>query len=42
MIRDAITTLTGGSSLTQTSATEVMGEIMSGDATEAQIGAFLF
>ena len=41
MIRDAITTLTGGSSLTQTSATEVMGEIMSGDATEAQIGAFL-
>ena len=41
MIRDAITTLPGGSSLTQPSATEVMGEIMSGDATEAQIGAFL-
>tara|TARA_Y100000590_G_scaffold154359_1_gene177401 strand:+ start:221 stop:1258 length:1038 start_codon:yes stop_codon:yes gene_type:complete len=41
MIRDAISTLTEGCSLTQTGATEVMGEIMSGDATEAQIGAFL-
>ena len=41
MIRDAISTLTEGSSLTQVNATEVMSEIMSGDATEAQIGAFL-
>lgn len=41
MIRDAISTLSEGSSLTQKEATEVMGEIMSGDTTEAQIGAFL-
>ena len=41
MIRDAIVKLLEGNSLTQQEARDVMGEIMRGDATAAQIGGFL-
>ena len=41
MIREAISTVIEGNALTQKEAAEVMAEIMSGDATEAQIGSFL-
>jgi anthranilate phosphoribosyltransferase len=41
VIRDAIVKLLDGSSLTQQEARDVMGEIMRGAATPAQIGGFL-
>jgi anthranilate phosphoribosyltransferase len=41
VIRDAIIKLLEGNSLTQHEARDVMGEIMRGDATAAQIGGFL-
>jgi anthranilate phosphoribosyltransferase len=41
VIRDAIVKLLEGNSLTQQEARDVMGEIMRGDATAAQIGGFL-
>jgi anthranilate phosphoribosyltransferase len=41
VIRDAIVKLLEGNSLTQHEARDVMGEIMRGDATAAQIGGFL-
>ena len=41
MIREAIDTLVSGSSLTFEQAAGVMGEIMSGEATPAQIAAFV-
>ena len=41
MIREAIDTLVGGRSLTMEEASLVMREIMEGDATPAQLGAFL-
>ncbi|PZC48017.1 MAG: anthranilate phosphoribosyltransferase [Chloroflexi bacterium] len=41
MIRDAIIKVAGGSSLSAEEAAAVMEEIMTGEATEAQIGAFL-
>ena len=41
MIRDAIIKVAGGSSLATAEAAAVMQEIMTGEATEAQIGAFL-
>ncbi len=40
MIREAIGMLVGGQSLTTEQAAQVMEEIMSGEATPAQIGAF--
>ena len=40
MIREAISTVVGGASLTVNEAASVMEEIMAGDATPAQIGAF--
>jgi anthranilate phosphoribosyltransferase len=41
MIKEAIQTLVGGKDLTYEEAYFVMGEIMGGEATPAQIGAFL-
>ena len=41
MIREAIAKLVDGHSLTEEEAAAVMDEIMSGEATPAQIGAFL-
>ncbi len=41
MIVEAIAALLDGRSLSRAEAREVMGEIMRGDATEAQIGGFL-
>lgn len=41
MIRDAIESLVGGASLSMDAATQVMNEIMSGEATPAQFGAFV-
>src|SRR5512137_630341 len=41
MIKDAITELVDGRSLTFEQASGAMGEIMGGEATPAQIGAFL-
>lgn len=41
MIRDAIETLVGGSHLSMDAAAQVMNEIMSGEATPAQFGAFV-
>jgi anthranilate phosphoribosyltransferase len=41
MIREAIGKLIEGQDLSQTEATQVMTEIMEGEATPAQIGAFL-
>jgi anthranilate phosphoribosyltransferase len=41
MIKEAIGTLVGGKDLTYEEAYFVMGEIMGGEATPAQIGAFL-
>lgn len=41
MIREAIAKLTEGVSLTETEASQVAEEIMAGEATPAQIGAFL-
>lgn len=41
MIKEAVTKIVSGSDLTLTEASEVMGEIMQGEATPAQIGAFL-
>jgi anthranilate phosphoribosyltransferase len=41
MIKDLIQKLVGGADLTYEQAIEAMKEIMSGDATNAQIGAFL-
>ncbi|MBI3977390.1 MAG: anthranilate phosphoribosyltransferase [Chloroflexi bacterium] len=40
-IREAISAITAGRSLTQAEAAAVMEEIMSGEATPAQLGAFL-
>ena len=40
-IQDAIQTVVGGGSLSVDAAAAAMGEIMSGDATPAQIGAFV-
>ena len=41
MIREAIDTLVSGRSLDMQEAASVMGEIMEGEATPAQLGAFL-
>ena len=41
MIKEAIETITRGHSLTMEQAAEVMEEIMSGEATPAQVGAFV-
>ncbi|MHA1131061.1 MAG: anthranilate phosphoribosyltransferase, partial [Candidatus Helarchaeota archaeon] len=41
MIKEAISKLITGLNLTRSEARAVMKEIMSGNATEAQIGAFL-
>ena len=41
MIREAIGTVVAGKSLTVDEAAGVMEEIMAGDATPAQIGAFV-
>ncbi len=41
MIREAITTLVSGNSLTMEEAASVMEEIMEGEATPAQFGAFV-
>lgn len=41
MIKEAIAHIVNGKDLTQTTAAEVMDEIMSGEATDAQIGAFM-
>ena len=41
MIREAIDIVVSGHSLTREQATEVMQEIMEGEATPAQLGAFL-
>ncbi len=41
MIREAIAAVVEGRSLTSDEAAQVMGEIMNGEATPAQIGAFL-
>lgn len=41
MIREAIDIVVSGHSLTRAQATEVMQEIMEGEATPAQLGAFL-
>ena len=41
MIRDAIQSLVSGSSLSMDEAAQVMSEIMDGEATPAQIGAFI-
>ena len=41
MIREAISTVTEGGSLTEDEAAQVMDEIMSGEATPAQFGAFV-
>ena len=41
MIREAISTVVGGTSLTANEAGGVMEEIMAGDATPAQIGSFV-
>src|SRR6266566_8755919 len=41
MIQEAIQTLLDGRDLGRESSREVMGEIMRGEATQAQIGAFL-
>jgi anthranilate phosphoribosyltransferase len=41
MIREAIVHLTGGSPLSEDEAADVMEEIMTGTATQAQMGAFL-
>ena len=41
MIREAIESLVSGHSLTMEEATSVMSEIMEGEATPAQLGAFL-
>ena len=41
MIREAISTVTEGGSLTEEQAAQVMDEIMSGEATPAQFGAFV-
>ena len=41
MIREAISTLAEGGSLTEEKAAKVMDEIMSGEATPAQFGAFV-
>ena len=41
MIQDSISLLIGGSDIGRDSARDVMNQIMSGEATDAQIGAFL-
>jgi anthranilate phosphoribosyltransferase len=41
MIKEALSKIVSGSDLTLTEAREVMREIMKGEATQAQIGAFL-
>jgi anthranilate phosphoribosyltransferase len=41
MIREAIAALVDGTNLTETEAAEIMGEIMEGEATPAQLAAFL-
>ncbi|GAI26524.1 unnamed protein product, partial [marine sediment metagenome] len=41
MIREAIQTLVSGRSLTMEEAASVMEEIMQGEATPAQFGAFV-
>ena len=41
MIREAIEKLTRGSDLTEEEAAQVMEEIMTGEATPAQFGAFV-
>jgi anthranilate phosphoribosyltransferase len=41
MIRDAIDTIVGGGSLSMDEAAQVMNEIMDGEATPAQFGAFV-
>jgi len=41
MIKEAIQTLVGGRSLTMDEASNVMEEIMEGNATPAQFGAFV-
>src|SRR5208337_2078634 len=41
MIKEAIGSLVSGNSLTMEEASAVMKEIMNGDATQAQLGAFL-
>ena len=41
MIRDAIDTLVGGGSLSMDQAAQAMDEIMEGEATPAQFGAFV-
>ena len=41
MIRDTIDTLVGGGSLSMDEAAQAMNEIMDGEATSAQFGAFV-
>src|SRR5579862_724707 len=41
MIREAIAHVAGGAALNESGATAVMEEIMTGEATPAQMGAFL-
>ena len=41
MIREAISTVVSGTSLTVNEAASVMEELLAGDATPAQIGAFI-
>ncbi|HLF72413.1 MAG TPA: anthranilate phosphoribosyltransferase, partial [Dehalococcoidia bacterium] len=41
MIRDAIVKVAAGNDLTEVEATEAMQELMTGEATPAQVGAFL-
>ena len=41
MIREAIAAAVAGRSLTMDEASSVMREIMDGEATQAQLGAFL-
>ena len=41
MIKESIATITEGKSLTDDEAAAVMGEIMTGEATPSQIGAFI-
>ena len=41
MIRESINTVVSGQSLTMEEASSVMREIMEGEATPAQLGAFL-
>src|SRR5260221_11194212 len=41
MIREAIATIAAGSDLSEADASQVMAELMEGEATPSQVGAFL-